>query len=176
MGKPVDVAGAEDKTAAQLERVSAEFVLRMARGFGAGASLCIVASQHMKQICPIEFHSGIGFAFFVNEQRKGDARLLPKSACVDAISQSHCRQVRSTVVEGLFVRAQLRDVLAAENSTVMTKENHDRWLANPQRTDAKLSAVTIGKGNHGKPAVEGSVHCTTFRIFWRYVNLGRWLT
>ena len=85
----------------------------------------------MKQVCGIEFHGGISFAFFVNQQREGDARFFAKSARVDAIPQSHCRQVRAAIVESLLMRAQLRDVLAAEDSTVMTQENNHCRLADP---------------------------------------------
>ena len=45
MGEAVHIARSEYKATAQLKRVSSEFVLRMALGFGAGASLRIVASQ-----------------------------------------------------------------------------------------------------------------------------------
>jgi hypothetical protein len=121
MGEAIGVTRSEDETASQLEGVSpeSEIVLRVPGGFGAGASLGIVAPQQVQQVCALEFHGRIGLALFVDKQWKRDPRFFAKSACVDAIPKPYRRQVRSAVAEGLFVRAQLRDVLAAKDSTVM---------------------------------------------------------
>jgi len=146
--EPIDIARPEDKTTAQLERISAEFVLRVSGRLGAGASLSIIASQQVKQVCVLELHGGIGLALFVNEQRKGDTRFVAKSARIDAIPKPHCGQGRSAVSESLFVRAQLRDVLAAENSAIVPQENYHRRLAEPQRTKAEFPAVHIRQRNH----------------------------
>ena len=131
MREPVHVARAEDKTAAQLEGIPSEFVLRMTGGFGTGARLGIITTQQMKQICAFELHYGIGLAFFVDEKREGDARFLAKGARVETIAQTDSRQVRPAIAEGLLVRAQLRDVLAAEDSTVMPQKNYHCRLADP---------------------------------------------
>lgn len=131
MDEPVDVARAEDKTTTQLERVSSEFVLRMTGGLGASTGLGIVASQQMKQVCALEFHGGVCFAFLVNKQRKSNPCFVTKCACIDAVAESHCGQSRAAIAEGLLMRAQLRDVLAAEDSTIVAQENNHRWLADP---------------------------------------------
>jgi hypothetical protein len=131
MGKAVDIARSEDKTAAQLEWIPPELVLRMTGGFGEGARLGIVASQQVKQVRALEFHGGISFAIFVNEQWEGDSCLLAKSAGIDAVPKPHRGEVRSTVAESLLVRAQLRDVLAAKDSTVMPQENNHCRLPDP---------------------------------------------
>ena len=85
----------------------------------------------MKQVCALEFHGGIGFSLFVNEQGEGDACFLSKSAGIEAITKSHGGQIGSAIQEGLFVGAQLRDVLAAKNSTVVPQENDHSRLADP---------------------------------------------
>jgi len=85
----------------------------------------------MKQVCALEFQGGISLALFVNEQRKGNSGFLSKSASIDAISQAYGCQVSPAIPEGLFVGAQLRDVLAAKDSTVMAQENNHRGLAEP---------------------------------------------
>ena len=92
MSETVHVPRSKDKTAAQLERVSAEseIVLRVPSGSGADASLGIVASQQVKQVRALQFHGGIGFALFVNEQRKGDTRFVAKSSRIDAIPKPNC--------------------------------------------------------------------------------------
>ncbi len=103
----------------------------MSGGFGAGTSLGIIASQQVKQVCAVEFHGVVRFPLFVNEQRKGNARFLPKSACIDAIPKPHGGQGRSPVPEILFVRAQLRDVLATKDSPVVAQEDNHGRLAEP---------------------------------------------
>lgn len=131
MGEAVNIARPENKTSAQLEWIPAELVLRVPCGFGASAGLGIVPSQQVKQVCVFEFHRGIGFAFFVNEQGKGDARFFAKSTSINAIPEPYSGHVGSAVPEGLIVRAQLRDVFTAEDSTVMAQENHNCRLADP---------------------------------------------
>ena len=123
-------------------------MLRVSSRFGAGASLSIIASQQVKQVCVLELHGGIGFALFVNEQRKGDTRFVAKSARIDAIAKPDCGQGRSAVSESLFVRAQLRDVLATENSAIVPQENYHRWLADPHRTKAEFLTVYARQRNH----------------------------
>jgi hypothetical protein len=158
MGEPVDVTGSKNKAAAQLERISSEFVLRVPRSFGAGAGLGIVSSQPVKQVAAFKLHRSIRFAFFINEQGEGDTRFVAKSACIDAVPKSHCGQVRSAGSEDLFVRAQLRDVLTAEDSPIMAQEDYHCRLVNPQRTKAEFPAVYIRQANHGKAAIESGVH------------------
>lgn len=131
MGKAIHVSGAENKAAAQLEWVSAKLVLGMTCGFGTGAGLGIVASEQMKQVRALEFHCRIGFALFVNKEGEGNARFFAESACIDAISKSHGSQVGATIAEDVLARAQLRDVLAAEDSTVMAQENHNGGPTEP---------------------------------------------
>ena len=58
--------------------------------------------------------------------------------------------------------AQLRDVLAAEDSTVMAEEHHHGRLVNPQRAEPDFFAVYIRQRNHGKLAVERSFHGAPF--------------
>jgi hypothetical protein len=54
--------------------------------------------------------------------------------------------------------AQLRDVLAAENSTVVTQEHYDRGLLLPQRTEADGLAVAIRETDVGERCAEGIGH------------------
>ena len=56
------------------------------------------------------------------------------------------------------MRAQLRDVLAAEDSTVVAQENKHRRLPDPKRTEPDFFAIYVRQGNHGKAAIEGGLH------------------
>ena len=51
MREAVDVSRAEHKTAAQLKRVLAQAVLRMAAGFGASTRGGIVSAKKVQQVC-----------------------------------------------------------------------------------------------------------------------------
>ncbi len=158
MGEAVHVARAEDEASSQLERVSSQFVLRLSGGFGAGASLGVVAAQQVQQVGALELEGVVGFALFVNEQRKSNARFFAKCAGINAITEPDSGQRRAAVPEGLFVRAQLRDVLAAEDSAVMTQESDYGRLAEPQGTQPHFPAVRIRQGNHREAAIQCVFH------------------
>jgi hypothetical protein len=85
----------------------------------------------VKQVCALELHDVVCFAFFVNEQGEGDPRFVAKSTGVNAISKSQGGECCAAVPESSFVRAQLRDVLAAEDSPVVAQENNHGRLAEP---------------------------------------------
>jgi hypothetical protein len=52
------------------------------------------------------------------------------------------------------MRAHLRDVLAAENSTVVPKKDHRSRCVGPQRSQAESIAVNIGKRDASQFAAE----------------------
>jgi len=54
--------------------------------------------------------------------------------------------------------AQLRDVLAAKDSSVMPEKNQHRGLTGPQRAETNHLPITIRKGDLRKFAAERSVH------------------
>jgi hypothetical protein len=73
------------------------------------------------------------------------------------------------------VFAQLRDVLAAKDSAVVTQENHDGCLLVPQAAEPRLAVVAIGKGDKGELIAEGSFHatsifCSAYRSVKRSAN------
>jgi len=66
VGEAVDVAGAEDEGAAELERIAAEFVLVVARGAGALAALEIVAAEEVKNVGGFQIGELVGLALLVD--------------------------------------------------------------------------------------------------------------
>jgi hypothetical protein len=52
------------------------------------------------------------------------------------------------------VFAQLRDVLAAKNSSVVPEKDQNGGLPSPQRAQANLAPFAIGKGDLCEPAAE----------------------
>ena len=106
----------------------------------------------------LEFHGAVGFPPFVHQQRKCDPRFRAESLRIPAVAESHRRERSSPLTKARFARAQLRDVLAAEDSTVVAQEDDDRRLMEPKRAEAKLAAVRVGQLDHCQSAVERALH------------------
>ena len=131
MREAVRVAGAKNKTSPQLERVLSQFVLRVPGGFGSRSRPGIVFPQKMKQMRALQFHCLISLALFVHQQRKGDSGLAAEGAGIAAIAKPNRGQASSSLSKCRFVRAQLRNVFAAEDSTVVPQEDDHRRLPQP---------------------------------------------
>ena len=128
MRKAVHVAWPENETPAKLKRIFSQWVLRMPGGLGACARPGIVLAQQVEQARVPQLQRLVGFAFFVHQQRKADAGFVAEGAGIGAIAKPDRGQPSSAFSKRLFVRAQLRDVLTAENSTVMPQEDDHRRL------------------------------------------------
>lgn len=83
----------------------------------------------------------------IDQQGKGNATILAKHARVIAIAQPNRGHIDAFFTKGALLRAQLRDVLAAENSTVVAQEHNHRRLSFPQRTQSDLAPVGIRQRN-----------------------------
>ena len=139
----IGVAGTENESRAQLERIFAQLVLAMASGVRAFAGDGIVAAQQVQKRSLPKTRGAIGFPLSIDEQRKRDARLIAENARVVHVTQSDGRQIRASRSEFRLVLAQLRDVLAAEYSPIMTKKYHDGRAILPQRAEADRALVRI---------------------------------
>lgn len=94
-------------------------------GFCALAAAGIIGAKDVKQICDAERGDLVSAAVFVDEQRKIDSGFLLKNARVVAVTQTDGGEGSSFFTEGRLVFAQLRDVLAAKNSSVVAKKHDD---------------------------------------------------
>jgi hypothetical protein len=156
--KKVDVARTKNKTSAELKRIFPEFVLVMAGVMRSLSCFCIIAAQKMQEIGGLQLRCAIGLTLFVNEERKSDSSLLAKLPGINRITEPNCGQNCSFVTKGLFVFAQLRDVLAAKDSPVMTQENYDGRSFIPQGSETCLAVVAVRKRDEGELIAEGSFH------------------
>jgi len=155
VGESVHIAGAEDKTPAELEWVLAQLVLPMSGSFGALARCRIVLSQKVKQRCFAEFRRAICLPLLVNQKRESYSGLLTEGAGVVQAAESDCGNARSLAAEFLFVFAQLRDVLAAEDSTPVSEKHQYHWSRCPESAQRNLLPLGVWQSNSGKPATEG---------------------
>ena len=73
----------------------------------------------------------IGFAFVIDQQREMDTGFLAEESGIAGIAQSDDSEMSAFFLELGFKFAQLRDVLSAEDSTVVAKEDHHGRSALP---------------------------------------------
>jgi hypothetical protein len=148
--EPIHVAGAEDEAPAELERILAQSVLAMARGSRPPASCRILTAKQVEKGSCAKVCGAICLPPLVNQEREVDARFFAEKACVVGVAEPNSRQVRASVSKCLRVLAQLRDVLAAEDSTVVSEEDDDRRAFAPQRPEAHLAAFAVGQDDPRK--------------------------
>ncbi len=132
MGEAIDIPGAKNEACAKLEWIFAQFVLAMAGGIGTFARNRVSAPQKMKQGCALQFCSVVCGAFHINEERERDASLFAECTRIVKIAHSNRREISSACLDFALMLAQLRDMLAAKHSTVVTQEYDDGWLRLPQ--------------------------------------------
>jgi hypothetical protein len=154
----VHISRAENKASPKLKWILAEFVLAMTRCAGPFAASGVIFAKKMEQIRRTESHGLIRVAVAIDQQREPDSRFLAKHACVVRVAQADGGQRSFFVPEGLLLFAQLRDMLAAENSSVMPEKDKHRGATGPKRPKPDFLAIRIGKHNFSEPAAEGLVH------------------
>ena len=158
MGEAVDIARAEDESATQLEGIGAELVLVVAGGAGALAAFEIVASEQMENVGGFEIGDFVGLAVLVDEQGEVDAGFLLEDAGVVGVAEADGGEGGVFFAEGLLVLAQLRDVLAAEDSAVVPKKDEDGGIRFPERAEANAFAEGVGERDFCELLAEGFGH------------------
>jgi hypothetical protein len=158
VGKAIDVARSEDEAAAELQGIAAEFVLLMAGGAGVLAALEIVTADEVQDIGRGQVGGGVSLTLSVDQQREIDVRFLAEDAGVIGVAETDGCEGGAFVAKGLLMFAQLRDVLAAEDSAVMAKKGDHGGLVLPQRTETDFAAVCIRKHDVCKPRAESFAH------------------
>ena len=133
------------------------------KAFGAGAipGFGIFALEEVKNIRVFETGGFVGEAFFVDEEGKIDGGVFAKHAGVVAVAEADGGEGRAFLLELGLVFAQLRDVLPAEDSTVVAEEHDHGGMLFPQRAEAHGVAVGIGEGDARKHVAEGIGHPAT---------------
>ncbi len=152
MHEDVFVSGREDKTSAELEWVFAQLVLLVSAGFGALAGFHVVAAQKMEDVGLLQLQRAIGFAIFIHQQGKLDVGFVAEEGGVLKVTQTDSGQRGSFFAELLFIFAQLRDVLSAEDSAIMPKEHHHGGAGAPQRSQLHRAFIHVRQRDFGKSA------------------------
>jgi hypothetical protein len=152
------VAGRKDKTAAELQWIFAQAVLFVSGCLSAAARLHVVSPQKVEQGSVAQPDSFISFTLFIDKQREVDAGFFAKELRIAGVPQADRGQLGALLPELLFKRAQLRDVLATENSTVVAQEDKHGRSAFPQGAQACGLAVGIRQCDSGQLTAEGVSH------------------
>ncbi len=90
--------------------------------------------QPNRAICP---------SLGIDQKWERDSSLLAKGLGIVSVAQTDGGQLSALIAECLFVVAQLRDVLAAEDSSVVAKEGDHRRLVGPERAEGDGLSVRV---------------------------------
>lgn len=123
-------------------------------GLCAAARLQVISTQKMEQGSMSQPNSLIGLAFVIDEKREQDAGFLAEESGITGVAQANDSQMSAFTFELGFKFAQLRDVLSAEDSTVMTKKDHHGRPILPQGAEPRRFAVSIRERDSGQFAAE----------------------
>ena len=124
--KPVLIAGRKDEGRPELKRVFAELLLCKAACLRSLPRRRIVFAQQVEDVRFVQFGCLVGLALIIYEQREGDSGIVAEHPGVIHVAQSDRRDPDTAFLKLLLLCAQLRDVLAAEDSTVMAQKRYDR--------------------------------------------------
>ncbi len=97
----------------------------------------------MKERAAPETRSTICLPLGINQKWECDSSLLAKGLGVVCVAQADGGQPSAFIAECLFVFAQLRDVLAAKDSSVMAKEGDHRRLVSPERAESDSPSFRV---------------------------------
>ena len=141
----IHISRSENKAAAQLKRVFAQAMLPVPAGFGAYACRGVVLTQKVEQGSFPQLDGLVGFTLLVNQEREIDLGVLTELAGIVGVAQAYGYQFCALLLKILLVFAQLRDMLAAKNSAVVSKENDNCRTSGPERSQAHRFSVDVGQ-------------------------------
>ena len=158
MNKEVPIPRPENKARSQLKRILPELVLPMTGSLGAGTRLAVVAAKEVEQIPRLQLSRFVRSPVGVNQQWEGNAGLFAKQARIIHVAQPDRGQRGASLFEFALVLAQLRDMLAAEDSSVMAQKDHNRRTVLPQRTESHFAPSGLRQDKVRQLCAEGFRH------------------
>ncbi len=150
MGEHIPVAWSKDKAGAQLKGVLAQFVLTVPGVLGLLAGREVVAPEEVEEVGLPEFRDLVRATLFIDQQGEGDACLVAKEPSVVDVPKANRGEAGTGFLNLRLMIAQLRDVLAAEDSSIVAQENEHRGSFFPQGPEADCLAVWVYEFNGGK--------------------------
>ena len=95
------------------------------------AAFEIIAAKDVKDVGGVQVGDGIGLASFVDQERKIDAGFFAENTGIVTVSKADRCERSAFGREFLLMLAQLRDMLAAKDSSIVTKKYNDGGVALP---------------------------------------------
>lgn len=163
VGEAVYIPQTKNKRPTQLERVLSQLVLTVSGSFGPLARSRIVAAEQMEDVRLFQPKAAIRREVLVHEQREINAGLLAEGARVLHASEADRDNAGTMLFDLRFMRAQLRDVLPAEDSTPVAQKNDDRRLFSPELAQSDSVAVNIRQLEGSELATERLRHPNILR-------------
>jgi hypothetical protein len=133
-------------------------MLPMTRGGSARPRLGVVTAQKMQKVRRLQSDGSICKALRIHQQRKCDPGLLAKERGVAHIAKTDRSEIGALGPELLLMVAQLRNMLAAEDSTVMAEEDDNGGAAFPQRAEPDFALIRVRKRDIGERAAKRFSH------------------
>ena len=150
MSEHIPVTWSKDKAGTQLKGILAQFVLTVAGGRGLLAGGEIVPPEEVKKVGLLEVRDLVSTTLFIDQQGEGDPCLVAKEPSVVEVPKTDCGEAGTGVPNFRAVIAQLRDLLAAEDSSIVAQKNEHRGSFVPQGPEANCLAVCVYEFNGGK--------------------------
>ncbi len=138
----IDIPRTEDKATAELERIFAQTMLSVPAGHGTFARPHVVGPRHVQHRALLEADRAVSAPLVVNQQRESDAGFFFEPPRVMRVAEPDRGNPGPGFCDLLLVVAQLRDVLAAEDSPVVAEEDQHGGALLPQRAEPDF--VTFG--------------------------------
>ena len=135
------------EAATELKGILSQLMLPVPACTRAVAGVLVVTPKQVQKVRIVQAGGTIRLASFIDQQWERNPGFLPEQARIVQVTESDGRQDGAPLAEGVFVCAQLRDVLAAEDSTVVAQEHHHGRLPLPQRTKTRRAAIRIGQND-----------------------------
>ena len=169
----VAIPRSEDETCSQLKRILSQAVLAVSRSFGAPARYGVVAAEEMEKVCGIQLGGAVSDTIGIDQQGEGNAGLLAKGARIVHVPETDRCKRGSGLLELLLVLAQLRDMLAAENSTIVPQKNDDGGILFPKRAKANIVAGALRQHNIREFRTERFRHAAIVSFASRFSRPGK---
>ena len=163
----IAIPGSEDEAGAELERILPQAVLAMAGSPGTGPCFGVIPAEDVEQVPGFQFRGFVSGPLGIDQQRERDAGLLAKQAGVVHVAQADGSQRGSGLFELVLVFAQLRDMLAAEDSAVVAQEDNHGGIPLPQRAEADLASARFGQHDVRQGRADGFRHRPDCTGSWR---------
>ena len=162
MNVEINVAGAEDEASPKLEGILAHSVLPVAGAPCSFPGQRVVAAEEMEQRRGSEAGRAIRLPPLVNQKGERDTGFLTEQTGVAQVTEPNGGETSPLAPECMLMLAQLRDVLAAEESAVVAKESEDRGAVGPQRAESNLVAFGVGYNDTRELRTERLLHRDSF--------------